>query len=126
MIKIALISLTALILIVILKRTNKEFAFILSIAAAVILFGIVINDFAEVINRIYEISSQLDNLNSYIMLMVKILGITLITQFIVDLCKDSGENALASQTEITSKILILVMVMPLFEAVMNVISGLLK
>lgn len=126
MIKIALISLTALILIVILKRTNKEFAFILSIAAAVILFGIIINDFADVINRIYEISSQLDNLNSYIILMVKILGITLITQFIIDLCRDSGENALASQTEITSKILILVMVMPLFEAVMNVISGLLK
>lgn len=126
MIKIALISLTALILIVILKRTNKEFAFILSIAAAVIIFGIIINDFADVINRIYEISSQLDNLNSYIMLMVKILGITLITQFIIDLCRDSGENALASQTEITSKILILVMVMPLFEAVMNVISGLLK
>ena len=126
MIKIALISLTALILIVILKRSNKEFAFILTIATAVILFGIVIDDFAQVINRIYALSSQLDNLNSYITLMVKILGITLITQFIIDLCKDSGENALASQTEITSKILILIMVMPLFEAVMNVVTGLLK
>lgn len=58
--------------------------------------------------------------------MVKILGITLITQFIIDLCRDSGENALASQTEITSKILILIMVMPMFEAVMNIVSGLLK
>ncbi len=126
MIKIAMISLCALILIVILKRTNKEFAFILTIAAAVILFGLIIDDFIEVIKRIYALSSELEGANSYIMLMVKILGITLITQFIIDLCRDSGENALASQTEITSKILILVMVMPLFEAVMNVISGLLK
>ncbi len=38
----------------------------------------------------------------------------------------SGENALASQTEITSKIIILIMIMPLFEAVINTVSGLLK
>lgn len=126
MIKIALISLVSLILIIILKDINKEFAFILTIASAIILFGTIIHDFFEVINRVYAISSSIENLNSYITLMVKILGITLITQFIIDLCRDSGENALASQTEITSKILILIMIMPLFEAVMNVVSGLLK
>lgn len=126
MIKIAVVSLTALILVIFLKRTNKEFAFILTFAAALILFSIVISDFFDVVNRIYTISSGIENLNSYINLMVKILGITLITQFIIDLCKDSGENALATQTEIASKIVILIMVMPLFEAVMNVVAGLLK
>lgn len=126
MIKIAVVTLTALILVIFLKRTNKEFAFILTFAAALILFSIVINDFFDVVNRIYTISSGIENLNSYITLMVKILGITLITQFIIDLCKDSGENALATQTEIASKIIILIMVMPLFEAVMNVVAGLLK
>lgn len=126
MIKIASIALIALILIILLKRTNKEFAFLITIAATVILFGIIIDDFFDVINRIYSISSSIDNLNYYVSLMVKILGITLITQFIIDLCRDSGENALASQTEITSKILILIMVMPMFEAVMNIVSGLLK
>lgn len=126
MIKIAVVSLTALILVIFLKRTNKEFAFILTFAAALILFSIVISDFFDVVNRIYTISSGIENLNSYINLMIKILGITLITQFIIDLCKDSGENALATQTEIASKIVILIMVMPLFEAVMNVVAGLLK
>lgn len=126
MIKIAVVSLTALILVIFLKRTNKEFAFILTFAAALILFSIVISDFFDVVNRIYTISSGIENLNSYINLMVKILGITLVTQFIIDLCKDSGENALATQTEIASKIVILIMVMPLFEAVMNVVAGLLK
>ena len=126
MIKIASIALIALILIILLKRTNKEFVFLITIAATVILFGIIIDDFFDVINRIYSISSSIDNLNYYVSLMVKILGITLITQFIIDLCRDSGENALASQTEITSKILILIMVMPMFEAVMNIVSGLLK
>lgn len=126
MIKIAVITLTALLLVIFLKRTSKEFAFLLTFAAALILFAVVISDFFDVINRIYTISSGIENLNTYINLMVKILGITLITQFIIDLCRDSGENALATQTEIASKILILIMVMPLFEAVMNVVAGLLK
>ncbi len=126
MIRIAAVSLIALILIILLKRTNREFAFLITIAATVILFGIIIEDFSQVINKLYSISSAVENLNSYVSLMVKILGITLITQFIIDLCRDSGENALASQTEITSKILILIMVMPMFEAVMNIVSGLLK
>lgn len=126
MIKIAAVSLIALILIILLKRTNREFAFLITVAATVILFTIIIEDFSQVINKLYSISSAVENLNSYVSLMVKILGITLITQFIIDLCRDSGENALASQTEITSKILILIMVMPMFEAVMNIVSGLLK
>lgn len=126
MIKITAIALISLVLIVFLRNTNREFAFILTVASSLILFSIVINDFFQVIERVKEISSQIENLNSYVSLMVKILGITLITQFVIDLCRDSGENALASQTEITSKIIILIMIMPLFEAVMNVVTGLLK
>ena len=58
--------------------------------------------------------------------MMKILGISLIAQFVVDLCRDAGENALASQTEIASKVLILIMTLPLFETVINIVTGLLK
>lgn len=126
MIKITAIALISLVLIIFLKNSNREFAFLLTVASSIILFSIVINDFFQVIEKVNDISSQIKNLNSYVSLMVKILGITLITQFVIDLCRDSGENALASQTEITSKIIILIMIMPLFEAVMNVVAGLLK
>lgn len=126
MIKITAIALISLVLIIFLKNSNREFAFLLTVSSSIILFSIVINDFFQVIEKVNDISSQIKNLNSYVSLMVKILGITLITQFVIDLCRDSGENALASQTEITSKIIILIMIMPLFEAVMNVVAGLLK
>ena len=126
MIKVTAIALISLVLIIFLKNSNREFAFLLTVSSSIILFSIVINDFFQVIEKVNDISSQIKNLNSYVSLMVKILGITLITQFVIDLCRDSGENALASQTEITSKIIILIMIMPLFEAVMNVVAGLLK
>ncbi len=126
MIRIAGIILISLLLIIILKETKKEFAIILSIACAVILFVTVANDFFNIVQRIFDLSTGIDNLDTYISLMMRILGISLIAQFIVDLCHDAGENALASQTETASKILILMMTLPLFETVVNIITGLLK
>ena len=58
--------------------------------------------------------------------MLKSLCIVIITQITVDLCRDNGENALASFTEISAKVLIISLVMPLFEAVITMVMGLVK
>ena len=58
--------------------------------------------------------------------MLKALGIALITQFVSDTCRDNGENALASITETVAKIAVIVMLLPLFETVFDIVSGLLK
>ncbi|MGN1202168.1 MAG: SpoIIIAC/SpoIIIAD family protein [Eubacterium sp.] len=126
MIKIAGLVLISLLLIIFLKDTKREFALILSIACAVILIITIADDFITIAKRITDLSSEIANVNTYISLMIKILGISLISQFVVDLCRDAGENALASQTEIASKILILIMTLPLFETVINIVAGLLK
>lgn len=126
MIKIAGFVLISLLLILLLKDTKREFSFILAAACGIILFIAVADDLYSVARSIYNLSSQVSNINTYISLMMKILGISLIAQFVVDLCRDAGENALASQTEIASKVLILIMTLPLFETVINIITGLLK
>ncbi|MDE5984110.1 MAG: stage III sporulation AC/AD family protein [Eubacterium sp.] len=126
MIKLAVIVLISLLLIIFLKDVKREFALILTIACAIILFIYVAEDFFNVFEKIYSLSSGIGNINSYVSLMMKILGISLISQFVVDLCRDAGENALASQTEIASKVIILIMTLPLFESVINIIIGLLK
>lgn len=126
MIKIAGFVLISLLLILLLKDTKREFSFILVAACGIILFIAVADDLYSVARSIYNLSSQVSNINTYISLMMKILGISLIAQFVVDLCRDAGENALASQTEIASKVLILIMTLPLFETVINIVTGLLK
>lgn len=126
MIKIAGFVLISLVLILLLKDTRREFALILTIACGIVLFIAVADDFYNVAKSIYDLSSGIKNVNTYVSLMTKLLGISLIAQFVVDLCRDAGENALASQTETASKILILIMTLPLFETVINIVTGLLK
>lgn len=126
MIKIAGFVLISLLLILFLKETKREFSIILAAACGIILFVTVADDLYDIATKIYDLSTQADNINTYISLMMRILGISLIAQFVADLCRDSGENALASQTEIASKVLILIMTLPLFETVINIVTGLLK
>lgn len=126
MIKISGIVIVSLLLIIFLKESKREFAFILSIVVSVILFVTIINDFQDIISAVNNLTNSVENISNYISLLVKILCISLLSQFVIDLCRDAGENALASQTEIASKILILVMTLPLFESVIEIITGLLK
>ena len=126
MIKIAGFVLISLLLILFLKETKREFSIILAAACGIILFVTVADDLYDIATKIYDLSTQADNINTYISLMMRILGISLIAQFVADLWRDSGENALASQTETASKVLILIMTLPLFETVINIVTGLLK
>lgn len=120
------ISICVLFCALLLRRYNKTFAVIVSVAGSAILFLLVSRQLNDIIAKIGDISSSVNSTAPYIKLMLKVLGITLVTQFVVDTCRDNGENALASMTEIVAKILVVSMVLPLFETIISIVSGLVK
>lgn len=126
MIKLAGIVVVSLILIMFIRDTKKEFSLLLSIAVGILVFMSVAREFYSVVNTISNLVENSGEISSYISLMLKILGISLLGQFVIDLCRDNGENALATQTEIAIKIVIISMTLPLIETVINIVTGLLK
>ena len=48
-------------------------------------------------------------------------GVCLLTQIAADTCRDAGEVALAGKAELAGRILLLLMMVPLFEQVLNLI-----
>ncbi|MDE6125285.1 MAG: stage III sporulation AC/AD family protein [Eubacterium sp.] len=120
------ISLSALILAVFVRDYNKTASIMIMIAAAAMIFFRLASGLSEIFSSISAISSGVETAASYIKLMIKVLGIVLITQFVADLCRDCGENALASQTETAAKVIVIAMILPLFETVIKIITGLLE
>ena len=104
MIKLAGIIVVSLILIIFIRDTKKEFSLLLSIAVGILVFMSVAQEFYSVVETISSLVENSGEISSYISLMLKILGISLLGQFVIDLCRDNGENALATQTEIAIKI----------------------
>ena len=119
------ISITALILSLFLKDYNKTVSLILVLFSSALLFFKIVGSIGEITDTLKEITDNAGELSSYLKLMLKVLGIALITQITADICRDCGETALAGQTEVAAKIIIVAMFLPLFEAVVKIISGLL-
>lgn len=126
MLKFIGIAISVLFCSLLLKDKNRTFAIILSIAGGCLLFAIVSAELGEIIKSISDISSSVTSTAPYIKLMLKVLGITLITQFMSDICRDNGESALASMTEAVAKIIVVSIILPLFETVISIVSGLVK
>ncbi len=126
MIKIAGIVVIALLLSVFLRNYKSEFSLLIVICAAVLIFIIISEDLHTVVTDFSELTESVDGIGQYINLMLKVLGISLIAQLLSDLCRDSGESALATQTETAAKVIILIISYPLFESVIKIVTGLLK
>lgn len=126
MIQVIGISVCGLLLTVLLRDYNKTVSMIVMLATALIIFIYAADGISGIFGYIAEISSGAESAAEYIKLMMKVLGITLITQFVSDMCRDAGENTLANQTETAAKIIVVLMVLPLFESVLNIITGLLE
>lgn len=124
MIKIAGIAVAALIFSVFLRRSNKTVSLLLVLFACAAVFFESLSYLGGIMDSLGRMSRGMGEAASYLKIMFKVLGVALLAQTVADLCRDSGESALAGQTETAAKILIVVMILPLLSAVTEVITGL--
>lgn len=108
-----------------LKEHKPEFKIYISIAVGIIIFIIAadkLKDFIYLINRL----SQKVNINqNFIQILLKITGISILTEFAVSICKDSGETSIASKIDLGGKIIILSMSVPIITSLLDVLLDLL-
>lgn len=124
-IKIIGIGLISLIIIIIIKQYKPEFAIYISIVAGVLILFLIMDKLEGIINILKTISSKSGINNQFLELLLKITGIAFLTEFAINLCKDSGENAIASKIEIGSKVIIVSMSIPIISSLLEVILKLL-
>lgn len=57
---------------------------------------------------------------------LKILGISLATQTVSDICKDCGESTLSTLTETVGRIAVIILVFPIAEKLLELSVGMLR
>ncbi|WP_042315813.1 stage III sporulation protein AD [Desulfofarcimen acetoxidans] len=118
-IQIVGLGLIGAILAVILRQQKPELALMLSICVGVLLFLTVIGQISAVFNVLRDLAAQANISMVYVGTILKIVGIAYIADFGAQICRDSGESALASKIEFAAKILVLVMAVPIIIAVLQ-------
>ena len=117
--QIVAIGLIATVLVVVVKSQKPELALLLSVAAGVIIFLLVLGKIGSIMDIIKDLAARAGINMVYLGTILKIIGIAYIAEFGAQICRDAGEGAVATKIEFASKILIMVLAVPIVVAVLQ-------
>ena len=119
MIKIFVVVLIASVVFLIIKKNNPEYALLAELSAVAVVISVIYPEIKNVIDFFFDSAKDSYVDKVYVELIVKIVGIALISQLASDVCRDSGQQALASGVELAGKLIITVFTIPVAGALLE-------
>ena len=120
-IKIIGIGLISLVIIIILKQYKPEIVIYVSIMAGVLILLMVMDKLSGIINLLLDLSNKSGLNSEFLKILLKITGIAFLTEFAVSLCKDSGENSIASKIDLGGKVIIISLSIPILSSLLETV-----
>ena len=121
---ICVLAIVTVIMSVMLKSRNSEIALILAASCSVIILLTVLSQVSQVTATINQIIAVSGISTSYVVILLKVIGICLITEFAVNTCKDAGSQSLANNVSLAGKIMVTVTSLPLYSDILNTVLSL--
>jgi stage III sporulation protein AD len=125
-ISVSALAVAAVVMIVTLKPKNAEIAIVLGIAASSIILFSLFGHAAEITRTVTEIAAGSGIATGYIAVLLKVVGICLVTEFAANTCRDSGSSSLAGTVTLTGKLLITAAALPLYSDILATVSQLIR
>lgn len=116
------LGIIATVIIIILKAQRPEMAIQVSMLTGVVIFLLVAGKISSVIDILKSYASKTSIDMAYISILLKIIGITYITEFGAEVCKDAGEASIASKIELAGKVVIILMAIPIITSLLDLIT----
>ncbi|MFC5447954.1 stage III sporulation protein AD [Paenibacillus aestuarii] len=124
-IQIVGLGLIVTILTLIIKEQKPMFAFLLAAFTGVMIFLFLIGKISSVI-QVLEDLAQKSNINMvFLKTILKIIGVAYIAEFGAQVVRDAGQESIASKIELSGKILIMVMAIPIISVIIETVVKLL-
>lgn len=125
--KLVSVAVVCSVICVTVKQIKPEFVPILQISSLIVIFTLCVNSVKNLLTSVSElvgISGVVQD--EYILLLVKVLGVALITKFAIEICNDSGNSVLGVAVSLAGKAVILMICFPLLSTVARLAAGMLK
>lgn len=123
-IKICGITVLGIILTNCLPIKEKSIAMLISISVTVLVVVYIIDVVSPLIVEIKNLLQT--SWESDFSIIIKIIGISILTQFVSDFCEDSGNKSLANTLQFAGKVTISFFAIPVYLKVFKVLEQILK
>ena len=122
--KIILLVLCFVIILLILKNINNTFAKISSFLVSILILIYCIYSLGPIIDFVNVLSNRAGIDDETLKIIFKCIGICILGEFTMKVCIDHGENALSSNTEFLCKISIIILSLPIYSDIFNLVLSL--
>ena len=110
----------------VLKQYKPEFSIYITLITGMLMLGAAVSAVKPVIETVSGYLETAVPDSSYADVLVKSLAVCYITQMASDSCSDAGEKSIASKIELAGKFAIVILALPVFSRLMEVIKQLLQ
>lgn len=111
------LGLIATVLLVVIREERKDIGVVLRLAIATGMLLVLVPDIARVMAAFVHISEIAHIPAAYLVVLVKVVGISYLTVFVAQLANDSGEAGTGLRVELAGKIVILILAIPLVASI---------
>ncbi|MGN0355934.1 MAG: SpoIIIAC/SpoIIIAD family protein [Muricoprocola sp.] len=122
-IKIAITGIVSVCMAVLMKDLKPQFSVLLSISACILIFYFALSKLNAIAAVFSGVTGYMNLKESYLKILLKIIGISYISDFSASICRDAGYCAIAGQIEIFGKISILTVSTPVVLAMLETVTG---
>lgn len=121
--QVSVIGMFGTLFAIMLKGYKLEYSILIMIGTCCVLFAYTLSYLDTIVHILERYGGELNN-SKYISLILKVVGITYVSEFAASICRDSGYSAIASQIELFGKVAILFAGTPIVIALFEMIGNL--
>ncbi len=109
-----------------LKKDKPELTIFLILFLCIFIALHILALFQTILEEVSVFGSYLEEYAGFLKLLVKMIGLTYLSELAAGICKDYGYSSIGNQIEILGKMLIIVIGLPILRTIMELLEGVLK
>ena len=123
LVKIGFLGIAGILLAVQFKGHRPEYGIYIGLCVSLLIFWYALRQVQAVAAELERIRSYLDGAESYLSVLLKVIGITYVCEFSAGICRDAGYQSVAGQLEVLGKLAVMFAGLPVLFAVIEQIES---
>lgn len=124
-IQIVGLGLVTAVLSLIIREQKPLFSFLLAAFTGILIFLFLIGKISGIIGVLEDLAQKSGVNMVFLKTILKIIGVAYIAEFGAQIIRDAGQEAVAAKVELSGKVLIMVMAIPIITVIVETVMKLL-
>ena len=125
MVKIIIVVLICALVSVLLKTYKPEIAIFFTLAVSLFVLFYLVQELNEIVGVLKTFGEKAKIPSVYMGILLKMVGISYLTEFASSLCKDAGQGTLGTNIEIVARVSMLILSIPVLKSILDFIEAIL-